>query len=119
LRQFERLQDELSDRDFWHRAPPSQFLQGVCDVHAAMWQRLHEWLEAPADHELAADTDFTCAIVQAAQLSETSGVRWVKAVIARRIQRLGSTDIGTYAQATNGASAGYSQAPLGVDDLSP
>jgi hypothetical protein len=118
LKQFERLQDELSDRDFWHRAAPNQFLQGVCDVHAAMWQRLHEWLEAPEDHELAADTDFTCAIVQAAQLSETSGVRWVGAVIARRIQRLGSTDMATQAHATNGASAGYVQPPPGLDGVS-
>src|SRR5262249_17779058 len=64
--QFERLQEELSDRDFWHRAAPVPFLQGVCDVHAAMWQRLHEWLEEPRDHCKHADTDFSCAIAQAA-----------------------------------------------------
>ncbi|HEY2319811.1 MAG TPA: hypothetical protein VGH67_16005 [Solirubrobacteraceae bacterium] len=93
LRQFERLQDELSDRDFWHRAAPSPFLECVCDVHAAMWQRLHEWLEEPPDRASAAETHFTCAIAQAARLSETSGVRWVRAVIARRIQRLGSAEV--------------------------
>ena len=75
LRQFERLQDELSDPDFWQGPTPSQFLQGVCDVHAAMWQRLHEWLEAPTGHKVATDTDFSRAIVEAAQLDETSGVR--------------------------------------------
>lgn len=103
VKQFERLQDELCDRDFWHRAAPVPFLQSVCDVHAAMWQRLHEWLEAPADHATRADTDFSCAIAQAARLSETSGVRWVSAVLARRVQRLGAPDIDGRAHTMNGA----------------
>jgi hypothetical protein len=105
LRQFERLQDELSDRDFWHRAAPRQFLQGVCDVHAAMWQRLHEWLEESADDDSTGDTDFTCAVAQAARLSETSGVRWVRAVIARRIQRLNSAGIAAGDHLANGIPA--------------
>ena len=102
MRQFERLQDELSDRDFWHRAAPVQFLQSVCDVHAAMWQRLHEWLEAPPDHRHA-DRDFSSAIAQAARLSETCGMRWMTAVVARRIQRLGAVDIDGDAHTMNGA----------------
>ena len=102
VRQFERLQDELSDRDFWHRAAPVQFLQSVCDVHAAMWQRLHEWLEAPPDHRHA-DRDFSSAIAQAARLSETCGMRWMTAVVARRIQRLGAVDIDGDAHTMNGA----------------
>jgi hypothetical protein len=74
LRQFARLQDELSARDFWHRATPSEVLQAACDVHAAMWQRLHEWLEAPEGGESAARKDFIYAIAQARPLRETSGV---------------------------------------------
>jgi len=105
LRQFERLQDELSDRDFWHRATPRQFLESVCDVHAAMWQRLHEWLEESADHDPAGDTHFTCGIAQAARLSETSGTRWVTAVIARRMQRSSSADMVARSQGANGVSA--------------
>lgn len=105
VRQFERLQHEFSDRDFWHRAAPSQFLESVCDVHAAMWQRLHEWLEESADQDSAGEAHFSYAIAQAARLSETSGTRWVKAVIARRMQRLNSADTVAGAQAANGRSA--------------
>jgi hypothetical protein len=105
VRQFERLQDELRDRDFLHRAPPSQFLQTVCDVHAAMWQRLHEWLEGSAEHGSGGDNHFAYAIDEAARLSETSGVRWVRAVIERRIQRLNTADIVPLGRWTNGTSA--------------
>jgi len=105
VRQFERLRDELSDRDFWHRPAPQQFLQSVCDVHAAMWQRLHEWLEASADDDPTGDAHFTCGIEQSARLSETSGVRWVTALVTRRIQRLRSGDMLAGAQSANGVPA--------------
>ena len=102
VRQSDRLQQQFSDRDFWHRAAPKQFLESVCDVHAGMWQRLHEWLERSADHDSARDIHFTYAIEQAARLSETSGTRLVRAVIARRMQRLNSADMVARAQAANG-----------------
>jgi hypothetical protein len=105
VRQFERLQLELSDRDFWHRAAPRPFLQSVCDVHAAMWQRLREWLEDSAHNDSIGDERFTRGIEQSARLSQTSGVRWVTAVAARRIQRLSSGDMLAGAQSANGVSA--------------
>ena len=102
VRQFERLQIELSDRDFWQRAAPPQFLQSVCDVHAAMWQRLHEWLEASAHDSSTGGEHFKLGIDQSARLSGTSGVGWVTEVIARRLTRLSSGEMPAGAQSANG-----------------
>jgi hypothetical protein len=106
VRQFERLQIELSDRDFWHRAAPPQFLQSVCDVHAAMWQRLHEWLEASAHDYPTGGEHFKLGIDQSARLSGTSGVGWVTEIVARRLMRLspGETPYGADGTSRQAAS---------------
>jgi tetratricopeptide (TPR) repeat protein len=89
--QLERLQIELQNRDFWHRAAPKLYLPSVCDVHAAMWQRLHEWLEEkPNDKRWTARSAFTCAVQQVARLSGTSHGLWRVAVVDRRLRRLAS-----------------------------
>ena len=103
--QLEQLQDELRNRDFWHRAAPKLYLPAVCDVHAAMWQRLHEWLEEPRDHATLA-WEFECAVAQAARLSGTSRGVWFLALIDRRVRRLASGGHGTGASARNGTSDG-------------
>jgi len=101
---LERLQDELRDRDFWHRAAPKLYLPSVCDVHAAMWQRLHEWLEELPDDRPTAGSEFACAVSQAARLSGTLHGLWVLVLIDRRVRRLTSGGHRNGAKAGNGTS---------------
>ena len=89
--QLERLQIELQNRDFWQRAAPKLYLPSVCDVHAALWQRLHEWLEEkPDDKRWTARSEFICAVRQVARLSGTSHGLWRVVVVDRRLRRLAS-----------------------------
>jgi tetratricopeptide (TPR) repeat protein len=106
-RQLERLQIELQNRDFWNRAAPRHFLPSVCDVHAAMWQRLHEWLDETPDEYSTAGSRFACALSQAARLSGTFHGLWVVAVIDRRVRRLASGNQRSDAKAGNGRSPSY------------
>jgi tetratricopeptide (TPR) repeat protein len=100
--QLNRLQIELRNRDFWHRAPPRLYLPSVCDAHAAMWQRLHEWLdEKPNDHRTAR-SEFAFAVSQAARLSGTAHGLWRVAVVDRRIRGLASGSRPDPATAANG-----------------
>jgi hypothetical protein len=103
-RQLERLQIELRNRDFWNRAAPRLYLPSVCDVHAAMWQRLHEWLDETPSEDSTAGSRFACALSQAARLSGTFHGLWVVAVIDRRVRRLTSGDQRSDAKADNGRS---------------
>jgi hypothetical protein len=102
--QLQRLQIELRNRDFWHRAAPRLYLPSVCDVHAAMWQRLHEWLDEKADDQSTARSEFACAVSQAARLSGTEHGLWRVVIFDRRVRRLGSASRVDAATAANGTS---------------
>ena len=53
LRALERWQSTLRQLDIDGRAPDRVLLAALCDSHAALWQLLHEWLnaEAPGQQE--------------------------------------------------------------------
>jgi tetratricopeptide (TPR) repeat protein len=82
---IQQLQTELRDRDFWHREAPRLYLTCVSDVHAAMWQRLHEWLEAEPDAEKAAESAFRTAMKQEGRLRSTSSGLWMLWLLDRRV----------------------------------
>ncbi len=84
--QLMRLEAELRDRDFWHQRPPRTFLVSVCDVHAALWQRLAEWVsEGEGDDGRRA---FEAALAQARQLSSSSDRAWMRVALQRRFHPL-------------------------------
>jgi tetratricopeptide (TPR) repeat protein len=112
--QFERLQSELRNRDFWHRQTPKLYLPAVCDVHAAMWQRLHEWLEAPPDQAEKAKRAFAGAREQAGRMSGTTNGMWFVAVVERRVHLMTSGD-GRVAVSTPTASIQISPEPGNED----
>jgi hypothetical protein len=89
--QLKLLQSEIRDRDFWHRPTPWLYLPYVCDVHAAMWQRLHEWVEktpkTPYQSDGPSARAFADAVEQAGNLSNTYRARWVREVVHRRFHR--------------------------------
>ena len=86
------LQTELRDRDFWNRQPPRLYLASVCDVHAAMWQRLHEWLEAEPSAREAAKDAFDSAMKEEKHLRSTSSGLWMLWVAERRLLPVGWHD---------------------------
>jgi hypothetical protein len=101
------LRTELRDRDFWHRPTPWLYMPYVCDVHAALWQRLHEWLDEPAsENHTASQAAFREALAQAHNLSTTSLGRWRIEVMHRRFHvfggRNGRGDAGEEVAARNG-----------------
>jgi tetratricopeptide (TPR) repeat protein len=92
-READLLESELRDRDFWSRRTPRLYLPYVCDVHAAMWQRLHEWLDATVDSAAADDPDdpfrdldaaFRAAVSRAAHLSTAVTSSWMREAWGRR-----------------------------------
>ncbi len=89
----QQLQIELRDRDFWHRQTPRLYLACVCDVHAAMWQRLGEWLGAAPDDEPAAKAAFMRAIKEEQRLKSTASGIWMLWVLERRLVPIGWHDI--------------------------
>jgi hypothetical protein len=105
--QFQRLQDEFRNRDFWHRTSPKLYLPNVCDVHAAMWQRLHEWVEEKPTQPQRARCAFAGARAQAARLSNTSNGMWFVEVVNRRVHLVTSGDGKIAVTTSNGNSAAH------------
>jgi hypothetical protein len=78
-------QSDLRDREALHRPLHDSHLATLCDVHAALWQRLYEWLEEDTTADGAGFVKFEVAVRRAARIWSLANSRWIPATLAQRL----------------------------------
>jgi TPR repeat len=77
-------QSDLRDRDALNRPLRDAHLANLCDAHAALWQRLYEWLEEDPITN-GADAKFGGAMRRTTRLWSLANSRWIRATLAQSL----------------------------------
>jgi hypothetical protein len=78
-------QSNLRDREALHRPLHDSHLATLCDVHAALWQRLYEWLEEDPTADGAGLLQFERAMARTARTWSLANSRWIPATLAQHL----------------------------------
>jgi hypothetical protein len=78
-------QSDLRDREALHRPLHDSHLATLCNVHAALWQRLYEWLEEDKTAEGAGVEKFEIAVRRTARIWSLANSRWIPATLAQHL----------------------------------
>jgi hypothetical protein len=78
-------QSNLRDREALHRPLHDSRLATLCDMHAALWQRLYEWLEEDTTADGTGVLKFERAVGRTARTWSLANSRWIPATLAQHL----------------------------------
>jgi hypothetical protein len=78
---------DLRDREALCRPLHDSRLSTLCDAHAALWQRLYEWLEEDATADGVGCAKFEFAVRRTARTWSLANSRWIPPTLAQRLAR--------------------------------